>query len=201
MPYDKFFEVRPDNLATLLAFGGMVLEVVALRRKKKSTVSGFGRGLLYGIACGISKNPAVVGWSNFRVAARYRTKHFYRAFRALRDILLSLLTQGDPAKVWFILSQSCLLRPIWWLPIILWSPICVPPTSSFYGADGLTLGLLLNHAVWFIGIMMGVYRLLTPFLTGDDVLSEMLVGGIFLLSVFGYVRVFPSEAFPVFDPQ
>ena len=72
------------------------------------------------------------------------------------------------------------------------------PNGSFYGgSSGITLGLVLNHAIWLTGICMGVIRFFTPFVTGGGdrkkVLVELLIGGTFLLSVFGYVQFFPLK--------
>ena len=70
------------------------------------------------------------------------------------------------------------------------------PNIAFYGVGpGVTTGLLVNHALWVLAIIVGVYRLVTPFREGDRVkgLVEILLGAIFFASIFGYVKYFPLK--------
>jgi hypothetical protein len=71
------------------------------------------------------------------------------------------------------------------------------PNASFYGGHGITIGLILNHAIWLLGLVTGVVRFFTPFVTtaGDKkrVLAEWLISGTFLLCVAGYVQFFPLK--------
>ena len=57
------------------------------------------------------------------------------------------------------------------------------------------MGVILNHVIWVIGILVGMYRLLTPFLVGGKrgFSSELLVAGTFLILVAGYVSFFPLK--------
>lgn len=199
MPYDKFFEVRPDNLATILAFGGMVLEVLALRQKKKTMSLWFWSGFCYmaSILVLVKTLPFLLVGAIFAWLHGNRKAFFFGLFVPFGIFLLSLLTLGDLGKAWYSLVKLPFEANMVASYYIMEPHLYFFPTSSFYGAEGITLGLLLNHAIWFIGIIMGVYRFLTPFLTADGdrkkVLAESLVGGIFLLSVFGYVEFFPLK--------
>lgn len=195
MPYDKFLEVRPDNLATFLAFGGMVLEVLALRRKKHTTRLWFWSGFCYmaSIVVLVKTLPFLLVGAIF-VWWHGNRKAFFSGFSVpLGIFLLSLLTLGDLGKAWYSLTKLPLEANMLATNFVMEPHLFFFPTSFFYGGDGVTLGLLFNHAIWFIGIIMAVYRFLTPFLTGGDVFSELLVGGVFLLSVLGYVEFFPLK--------
>jgi hypothetical protein len=71
------------------------------------------------------------------------------------------------------------------------------PNSAFYGGDGSTItpGLIVNHAVWILGGIVGAYRLVTPFRYGNRgrALIELLVAGMFFVSVAAYVKYFPLK--------
>ena len=107
MPYDKFFEVRPDNLATLLAFGGMVLEVVALRRKKKSTRFWFWSGFCYMASLVVLAKTlpfllvgAIFAWRHDK------NKAFFTGLSVPLGNFFSPPDSGDPAKVWYSLKAA-----------------------------------------------------------------------------------------------
>lgn len=70
------------------------------------------------------------------------------------------------------------------------------PNGIFYGSDGWNQGLIVNLIVWVFAIVVGLFRLLSPYLTGDnknDVLSELLIAGQFLIQVIFYVEIVPLK--------
>jgi hypothetical protein len=210
MPYDKFLETRPDNLATLFAFGGLVLEVLAIQRDKQTKPFWFWSGLLYmaSLLVFLKTLPFVFVGCIVALGAQWLKKN-KRDFADLKAFCLGmgipfgffciwLLTLGDIGKVWYSLIklpfEANLQAKFGWMEPNLF----FFPNGSFYGGTNrVTLSLIINHAIWIVGIIIGAYRCVTPFIGGGGdkrkTLIEVLIGGVFIISVFGYVRFFPLK--------
>jgi hypothetical protein len=71
------------------------------------------------------------------------------------------------------------------------------PNGAFYGGNRSTItpGLIVNHAIWILGVITGTYRLGTPFRYGNRgrALIELLVAGVFFVSAAAYVKFFPLK--------
>ena len=71
------------------------------------------------------------------------------------------------------------------------------PTAQFFGGEGITIGLLVNHAIWMIGICMGAVRLLTPWLSPDTskarVYAEGIMASLFFILVYLYMYYVPLK--------
>lgn len=222
MPYDKYLETRPDNLSTLLALGGLIMEVFALLREKGARRLWFWSGILYtGSLLVFAKTLpfiAVGGVVAFMYSWWGRKESFGTWLKSILHkklesdfasfllglvlplgiFLLWLLTLGDIGRAWYSLTKLPFEANMIGKLGIMEPHLFFFPNGSFYGGTAtVTLGLILNHALWFLGIMTGVYRFFTPFIGGNGdrrkILVEMLISGIFLLSVFGYVQFFPLK--------
>lgn len=255
VPYDKFLEVRPDNLATLLALGGLVLEILALGQvvprlavanenldagssfshgknsystMKSSPLAKWIRTKFYSRPGEVSRNPRIrIYWFIsgilyamslivlakmipfvlvgivVAILAWWWTKDtnapWFLAGLLAPSMLfvLWLLSLGDFGLVWYSLTKMPLEANMIGKFAIMEPHLFFFPNVAFYGAYGVTLGLILNHAIWIVGIIVGVGRFFTPFITGDGekrtVLVELLIAGTFLLSVVGYVQFFPLK--------
>jgi hypothetical protein len=203
MPYDKFLEVRPDNLAMLLAAGGLLFQIIALSEDSRSR-NWFLSGFLYALSLVVLVKMlpfAVVGIGIFLLdvvaTKRIRWSFVLGFFLPLGFLLGWLLSLGDTKTVLYSLSRMPLETNTIGKYAIMEPHLFFFPNSSFYGGWGLTKGLLLNHTIWVIGLIMGVYRLFTPYITADGqrkkALVELLMAGMFILSVFGYVQFFPLK--------
>lgn len=189
MPYDKFFEVRPDNLSTLFALAGLVSQV-----KRRWFVS----GVFYAISLLVLPKtlPFVVAGIIVWFFAR-RTRWFMVGM-AIPFILFFLWSISIGfSTVWYSLTRMAIEANNAGGRFVMEPHLFFFPNASFYGGVGITGGLLVNHAIWFVGIIMGVIRLFTPFVTaGGDrkrVLTELLISGTFILSVAGFVGFFPLK--------
>lgn len=74
------------------------------------------------------------------------------------------------------------------------------PNDTFYGENGWSVGLIINHVVWFIGLTMGAVRLLTPWLGTSGELGkygrsgawiEFLIAGSFFAHVIFFFWIYP----------
>lgn len=223
MPYDKFLEIRPDNVATLLGLAGVVAQIYAMTHREQKNISKWwlGVGVLYAtslvvlvktlpfVAMGAlvaALDAGVWEWFMgcikkkwlipFRVAKNYRMLAL--GFSAVIGIfILWLLSLGHWSAVWYALTRLAFEANTIGRVYIMEPHLFFFPNSSFYGGWGITEPLVVNHAIWFIGLMVGCYRFLTPVIAGDGkrekVLSEVLISGIFILSVVGYVTFFPLK--------
>lgn len=190
MPYDKFLEVRPDNLATLLAMIGVI-----------GVIGGqwFWAGVLYSLSLlvFVKTLPFVVVGAIVAILAQRTAVFFKGAAVPIALFLLWAATLGDTGRVWYSLTKLPFEANMMGTLDIMEPHLFFFPNPSFYGGWGMTLPLILNHAIWVVGATMGVARFFTPFITADGdrkkVLVEVLVSGTFLLLVAGYVRFFPLK--------
>lgn len=202
MPYDKFLEVRPDNLATLLAIIGVIGEIGGIRGGKKNWW--FLSGVFYSLSLIVLVKLlpfAVVGIA-VALIYRYTTRQAILPFFA--GFLLPLiivgfwvLSLGNLPLVLYSLGPMSLETNTLGKALIMEPHLFFFPNAAFYGGWGVTAALVTNHAIWILGILVGVVRLFTPFLTakGDKrkVLTEQLLSWIFLISVAGYILFFPLK--------
>lgn len=171
LPADKFLEIRPDNLAMLMALIGLIGEIRAIREKKKNWF--FWAGVLYGVSLLILPKtlPQVA------VAVLVGRSWPLVAGIGLPLILFALwaLPLGD--MVWYSLTKLPFevnrlgeLYP-------MGRDLFFYPNEIYYGAKGWSTGLLANHAVWLVGLFVGIHWLLS---------REFLIAG----SMFAYILAF-----------
>ncbi len=194
MPYDKFLEIRPDNLATLLALVGVIGEIRGIREKKNIwwMVSGFAYGVSLFIL--VKTLPFVfVG----AIVAAFSKKLRVFVLPIIVPWLLYFLgaaIAGNFGVVWYSLTR---------LPMEVYKTAVnypmIPslffyPNADFYGGIGLTPGLLVNHAIWILGVLTATYSLVMPFRQGrEKARVELLIAGICFVSIFLYVKYYPLK--------
>lgn len=212
MPYDKFLEIRPDNLATLLGLAGVVLEVFALTHTdhKHARKIWFFSGISYAVSLVVLVKMlpfAVVGIAialidsglfGGRIATPRHHALFFLGFAMPLFIFVAwALTLGDLSRVIYSLGRMPFETNTVGQVYIMEPHLFFFPNVSFYGGWGITAALILNHALWVIGILVGVYRFFTPYIQAQGnrkiVLAEALIATIFVLSVVGYVNFFPLK--------
>lgn len=217
MPFDKFIEIRPDNLATVCAFIGVVFHCMFLQRiQAKGTALATGAfyaasllvfpkaisfvciGIivwLVDVLFGIRDNAKTIDRTNV-------LKLFPQLWVVIGGavisfvVLLYLVSLGNVSHVFYSLT-SLALETNKTYGYIMEPHLFFFPNAAFYGGDGLTAGLLLNHFFWIVGIFVGVYRLLSCVLTGEGkrgtVLQELLLAGIFFFNVWLYISFYPMK--------
>lgn len=209
MPYDKFLEIRPDNLAALLVFIGILGEVIAIRQKKH--VWWLLAGLLYSASLFVLAKTLPIVLVGAGIAALYLLWD-HHDWKKILSSLLAFFAYGllGPWVVFFFGAWvSGHLSVVWYaltrLPFEVYkSAVNFPmeadlfffPNASFYGGDGhgITIGLLTNHILWVLAILAGAYRLFTlHFDRPKEAWNELLIGLVFFVSIFGYVKFFPLK--------
>ncbi len=215
MPYDKFLEVRPDTIATLLACAALLTEVIAIRKihvMRLWCLCGF----LYGISFLFLIKMApflLAGWIVAMVVSfqRVGTKNKKTAWANLIAMTGGLLIALCGFFGWAALTGG--------LQVTLYSVVQMPfeisnhfqggyylapflffyPNALFYGGDGVSLsaGLLMNNALWIFASMVGVYRLLTPYLKAqgnrEKMQIELLLALTFVFAGIGFIKFSPVK--------
>lgn len=217
MPYDKFLEIRPDNLATMLAMAGLVLETTILTGAIRRVLPGWVLvGFFY--AASLLVLPKMLPFAVVGIGVLGLSK-FLKGLKSLKslkeegqkDLFPLLIGFFGPFVLFFLwLATTDSFSMAWYsvtrLPFELylstpWAPmepnLFFYPNSSFYGGTGheMTAGFIVNHALWLLAIGVGAYRACTLFLTSlkykTNPWAEALIAGTFVLSVIGYVKFFP----------
>lgn len=191
MPYDKFLEIRPDNLATLLALLGVIGEIGAIRGKKSLW---FVSGLLFSASLFVLVKTlpiVVVGGCIALFSSRKNFVFFCSGlFGPWVLFFLGAAIRGHFGQVWYSLTQLPFevyrsSRNYFMEPDLFFFP-----NASFYGGNGdtITSGLIANHAVWIGAALVGVYRLVTS--TNK---TALLLSFIYVVLVIGYVKFSPAR--------
>lgn len=182
MPFDKFLEIRPDTLAALLATLGMILSIT-------------NRFIFAGVAYGLSllilpKVLPQVAVAVGVLAWQRRLAPFLLGLAApLALFAIWALTLGDIGQVLY----SIITLPVEANKIsktfIMMPDLFFYPNPTFYGEPGWGSGLLVNHAMWILAIVVGAYRLVTA----PPSWREVLVAGTFFMHVLFYVQIVPLK--------
>lgn len=211
IPADKMLEVRPDNIAVLFSIIGTLLQVHWLRTEHKKyllfSAHFYGLSLLF-----LPKTlPQVVvglavfgGWS---IMSSATTKEKRANFLVLlKGLCIPFILFGvwilATSGSWIAIGQaiySLILLPFEVNKIGALYPI-MPyqffyPNLTFYGVAGVTAGLLMNHSLWVVGVLVGTVRLVTPFLAHGKkgVWAELLLAGTFMVYLAAYVLWYPMR--------
>ncbi|OGG09736.1 hypothetical protein A2154_00020 [Candidatus Gottesmanbacteria bacterium RBG_16_43_7] len=182
MPLDKYLEIRPDNLATLLLLLGMYLQIRWMKGAAQSAAAA--SGILYSLSAIVLTKMVpnvaatifiamiylgLAGKGNLgnRIKAGWEYgKYFFIGL--VVPVLLTfiwMLSLGDLGTVWYSLTSLTIESNKISRYFIMMPDLFFYPNGIYYGLDGWSRGLLVNHGLWIIGILIGIYRLLTPYLT------------------------------------
>ncbi len=170
LPFDKFLEIRPDTLATLMVMMGMVFQILVLKGvtlRGRVTPYQVLAGFFYALSLLIL--PKVLPQVGVAIVVALFTKNIRSLLGGfvipLAVFGLWALTLGNLDQVIYSLTKL----PVEALKIsqtfIMMPDLFFYPNSIFYGASGWSTGLLVNHAIWIIAIFVAAYRLVAPFLS------------------------------------
>lgn len=152
IPFDKLLEIRPDTLAMLLVMLGLLFQV----RKEN-----FLAGLLYGLSLLVLPKtlPQVLVGVLFA-----RSKGFFAGlFLPWAVFGLWALSTGDSGSVWYSIMQLPKEVGVETARMFPMQPdLFFYPNATYYGENGWSVGLIVNHLLWAIGLGMGAIRLLVP---------------------------------------
>jgi hypothetical protein len=198
MPYDKFLEIRPDNLSTVFGFLAMAIQMhVLLGKHSKYMV--MASGFFYALSMIVLVKSLPFAAMGFLIALVSGELVYFVAGLAIPSLflLLWMITLGNFSLVWYSLTKLAFEANSIGRIYPMEPHLFFFPNISFYGGWGITAPLITNHLLWIVGCIVGVWRLFTPFVTaGSDkrkVYAELLMAGVFILSVFGYVQFFPLK--------
>lgn len=203
MPFDKLIEVRPDNLATLLVLIGIYLEVRYLKTKKKSV--GFLSGIAFGVSLLVLPKTAPNVLVGLAVICLANAKHFKKTLSSLAPYVMGLALPIVLYLLWLMTlgNLELALYSMMQLPFevnqinkyfIMQPDLFFYPNGLFYGGDGYTRGLVVNHTIWIIALATGTYRLFTPYLTHENqhgIWTQLLLSAGFIVQVAVFVLLIP----------
>jgi len=195
LPFDKFLEIRPDTLATLLAMLGMILQILALKGLtflgKKVKPYQFLAGFFYALSLLIL--PKTLPQVGVAVAVALFTKNIRSLIVGLAVPLaafgLWVLTLGNLDQVIYSLTKLPVEANKISQTFIMMPDLFFYPNTIFYGAGGWSTGLVVNHAIWIIAIVVAAYRLVTP----GKSWAEFLIASTFFTHVFFYIQIVPLK--------
>lgn len=196
LPFDKFLEVRPDLLATLLLMVGLYMELRFFRTGAPR--AGFWSGIWYGLSILVlTKSLPQVGLGMLVAVIAMRKKALPMIAGLgipLGLFFLWITTTGDISLVIYSLTKLPLEANRISLTFFMSPDLFFYPNAIFYGLAGYSRGLIVNHILWFIGMFFGIYRLFTPFNAGrGGVWQELLVSGTFSMHIALYVLYYPLK--------
>lgn len=205
MPYDKFLEIRPDNLATLLAFSSLLVHIHAIRSGKRAHWFASGLGYMVSLIVFVKTIPflavgtavTVLAWKMAEIRREDVAAFIFGGTAPLLILFIYFISLGDVGHALYSVGKLPFETTQVGKIDIMESHLFFFPNASFYGGWGMTPGLIANHALWIIGLLVGVLRFFTPFVTAEGnrkkTLTELLMAGTFIVSVYGYVQFFPLK--------
>lgn len=213
LPFDKYLEIRPDSLATLLLLLAMVFQV-AWHEGKRTPVTGFLSGLFYALtvlvlpkmlpnigigilvflfaACSETEGKLKTRLKNLVPILKYPVAGF-----VLPNIIFAVwaFSLGNPGLVIYSLTQLTVESNRISRYFIMMPDLFFYPNGIFYGQNGWSRGLFVNHAVYILGLLTGVTRLVAPAVVRGrrGMWSELLIAAQFFIQVVFYVQIVPLK--------
>lgn len=175
MPADKILEIRPDILAISLTVIGYSLLFAYFRRERKALLFWSGIFLGLGFLTMQKVAPSLVIGSG--VLLIYSVVKFHRKIKEAAVIIglfaagtgLPLLMlfvwgflQGNAGVVWYSIFRLPVehLQGVVRFNQLPWDFFFLP-NNTYYGADGISLGLVANHLIWIFALALAVVRLVS----------------------------------------
>ncbi len=212
LPFDKFIEIRPDNLAMLTVLLGLICQIRLIQYEKQSMA--FWSGGFYAVSLLILPKAlpqTVIGVVIFACWALWGDQKMrQKRLILMRMFIIGLIFPFMVFGLW-VLSVSRSVRE---LDTIIYSLTKLPfevnrlgeqffmqpdlffyPNSIYYAEAGIGRGLIANHVIWLVGLFVGIVRLMTPFVANgkNGVWIELLIAGSFIIYVFSYVLWYPMR--------
>lgn len=212
LPFDKFIEIRPDNLAMLLSLIGLICQIRLIQYEQKHMA--LWSGVFYAVSLFILPKAlpqavmSVVVFICWAVWGDIKMRQ--KRLILLRTFIIGFMMPCIAFGFWVLGVSHSLSQ----LDTIIYSLTKLPfevnklgelffmqpdlffyPNSIYYGEGGVSRGLIANHAIWLVGLFVGTVRLLTPFVANGKrgVWIELLIAGSFILSIFSYVLWYPMR--------
>ena len=212
LPFDKFIEIRPDNLAVLAGLIGLICQIRLIKYEQKHMA--FWSGVFYAVSLLILPKAlpqAVIGVVIFACWAFWGDKKMQqKRLILLRMFIFGLILPFTAFGLWVLRVSHTFVE----LDTIIYSLTKLPfevnrlgeqffmqpdlffyPNSIYYAEAGIGRGLIANHVIWLVGLFVGIVRLMTPFVANgkNGVWIELLIAGSFIIYVFSYVLWYPMR--------
>lgn len=216
IPSDKFLEIRPDALLMACALVGMWFLIRALEQSKSnaSRMLFYWSGFWYSISLLLLFKAVpmvtiavlvIVCWWGSGGKAVWKERLMLSMY-----FVAGLCTPCLVFVAWLVVNMPGVSQ----LDTVFYSLTRLPlevnrigelyaiqpyqffyPNPTFYGADGYTMGFIVNHIVWFIGLCTGCVRVVTPFIPRGKkgAWAEVLIGGSFVLSIVTFIYGYPMR--------
>jgi len=208
LPFDKYLEVRPDSLATLLTLLAILFQLKWMEKNERKWA--IFSGVFYSLSLIVLSKMLPNVLVGAAIAVIYKAK----LLRELKDFGLGLgapvllfgfwaLSLGDIENVIYSLTKLPVEanRISEWF--IMMPDLFFYPNTIYYGTNIWGRIMFANHVLWGAGCLWGIYRLLTPYLTSSrlqskdqissHIYSETLVALQFLVQVVFYVQLVPLK--------
>lgn len=201
LPFDKFIEVRPDTVATLVVVVGMIFQIFSLRGDSTMVVKRFLRisGLLYAISLFILPKVIPQVLFAFFICVLSQKKKFLYILQGFILVFIEfgiwVVSLGDFGRVWYSLTKLPLEANQISKFFIMQPDLFFYPNGIYYGSGGYNQGLIVNHILWVVGLGVGLYRLFTPLKhpKKSGFWEELLLAGSFFVLVLSYVELVPLK--------
>lgn len=197
LPSNKFFESRPDNLATVFGLLGLTGALLAFRRRDRRIA------LISGVAVALSVltsqkgilfliGPVALIISNWLKGKGNRVISLGIILGLFAPWLLfglwSIAT-GQPDRVWYSVIVIPLEHARYERIFGYTADFFFRPNAFYYGSGGYSFGYLFNLAIWIIGLAVGAVRLITSFRTNPRTFrsEELAVALTFMAVLLFYV--------------
>lgn len=212
VPADKLLEIRPDNLAVLFSLIGLLYHMEALRGSKQGsswTWAGFWYGLslmilpktLPQIAVAFLVTLLWAFWTEVSRNERFRSVRRFVLGAAVPIVVFLLWilwlfgdTHGIETIIYSLTKLPFEVNRIGEIyPISPWQFFY--PNATYYGAPGWNAGLMINHGIWMVGLLVGSVRLVTPFIAGGKkgAWGELLIAGSMMAHVVTFLYGYPMR--------
>jgi hypothetical protein len=190
LPFDKYLEIRPDNVATVLILAAVYGQIRWMKNGAGlwPLLSGLSYSLSYIVLPKMVPNIAVGVLIAFLYGLPGIRKPLVYFFTGLAVPLVAFglwaFSLGNPGLVWYSLFQLPVESNRISQYFIMMQDLFFNPNGIYYGVDGWTRPLYANHTLWVTGILFGVWRLITPVFAAASyggvrrgmVLAELLIG-------------------------
>lgn len=174
LPADKMLEIRPDNLAIFIGLIGLLCQI----RGKA-----FWAGFFYSVSLLVL--PKTLPQVALALLLFPSVPLFVGLALPMALFGIWILGIGDFSMVWYSLTRLPLEVNRIGEVFFMQPDLFFYPNATYYGVGGVSRGLIANHSVWIIGLLMGGFRLITGTKPKHFLVPGMLFVSI-LMFLYGY---------------
>lgn len=212
MPSDKFLEIRPDTLAVTFFIIGLIFQIDWMSYGKKRL---FWSGIFYSLSLlTLQKYIPQITLCVLVVLFMSRKEIFKISFFRwpFINILFGLSIPLSVFLVWIYFFSGNPQLVIYSLTRLPFEAASMHkdkmylfyyflPNISYYGQWGYGMGIIINHALWIIGLSVALIRMVSiPFINDKLKVQEFLISALCILSVIFYLNsplIFPQYLIPI----